>query len=56
MQAKNEAIERVYSVELDGVLKEELVDFLKEKENSDDFLLIRKVLLALQNAKEKEAK
>ena len=53
MQAKNEAIERVYSVELDGVLKEELVDFLKEKENSDDFLLIRKVLLALENAKEK---
>ena len=53
MQAKNEAIERVYSVELDGVLKEELVDFLKEKENSDDFLLIKKVLLALENAKEK---
>ena len=52
MQAKNEAIERVYSVELDGVLKEELVDFLKEKENSDDFLLIKKVLLALENAKE----
>ena len=53
MQAKIKAIERVYSVELDGVLKEELVDFLKEKENSDDFLLIKKVLLALENAKEK---
>lgn len=53
MQTKIKAIERVYSVELDGVLKEELVDFLKEKENSDDFLLIRKVLLALENAKEK---
>jgi ParB/RepB/Spo0J family partition protein len=51
MQAKDEAIERVYSVELTGVLKEELVDFLKEKENSDDYLLIKKVLLALQNAK-----
>ncbi len=55
MQEKDQAIERVYSVELNSVLMEELVDFLKEKEkeNSDDFLLIRKVLLALENAKEK---
>jgi hypothetical protein len=30
---------------------EELVDFLKEKENSDDYFLIKKVLLALKNAK-----
>ena len=53
MQAKNEAIERVYSVELTGILKEGLVHFLKEKEDSDDFLLIKKVLVALENAKEK---
>jgi len=53
MQEKEQAIERVYSIELNSVLMEELVDFLKEKENSDDFLLIRKVLLALENAKEK---
>ena len=51
IQAENETIERVYSVELNGGLMEELVDFLKEKENSDDYFLIKKVLLALKNAK-----
>ena len=41
-----------FSVEFSGELIGELVDFLKEKENSDDYLLIKKVLLALENAKQ----
>ena len=41
-----------FSVEFSGELIDELVDFLKEKENGDDYLLIKKVLLAFKNAKQ----
>ena len=52
ISVSEDAMKGAYSVEFSGELIDELVDFLKEKENSDDYLLIKKVLLALKNAKQ----
>lgn len=43
----------LYAIELTKELMGDLVTFLKEKENTDDYLLIKKVLVALENAKKK---
>lgn len=52
-EENNDDTVALYAIELTKELMGDLVTFLKEKENTDDYLLIKKVLVALENAKKK---